>query len=725
MFFGVATAALMLGLAPVSTAQDADPSGDVHTTATLSNGQAVDGAVSPAGDKDWYRLQVETGQLYHITLDGVAGADGQTLDTYLTIYSADGATQLASNDDANGSLNSALDFVPSQSGTVFVEARGFSDDATGRYHLQVTQSTLPPDAVGNDRSTHASIRADAPVNSSLDYNGDVDVFRMSTSRGQMYRLTLVGGDSDGKLHDPMLRIVDRDGNELASNDDSSDGLNSAIDFAPQQSGDVFVEAHSYGDTGTGTYTLAVKTERLPPDPAGGDAHSAASMSIGHPIQADVSYPGDHDWYRVRLNAGQSYRFLLNGSGSSALADPLLKIHDAQGQEIATDDDGGEGLNSYLEFTAPTTATYFVEAAAFDQNATGGYTLTSEQGDIPNNTQTDAVLSADGDTRQGTLAPAGDSDWYKLTLTQGQAFRVAVNGGDAAGALSDPLVILHGPDGAEVARDDDGGPGLNALLEYQAAAAGDYYVEVRGFSDDAAGTYTLTLTAGEIGDTAETADQLTAGDEGRTSVINQDGDSDWFQINLVEGRPYRFNVVGTDPDALADPMLTIYDSNGKPVASDDDGGTGNNAYLNFTSVTGGTYYAAVSSSGDHGTGHYTISATDTDVPGNTSTDEVLDAAAGDDRVSRIEMPDDLDDYRADLEAGVSYTIQLTGQGGDPLSRPSLAVLNESGEHVATSSRASRSHGVVVHFRPTEAGSYYLQASGTGHATGDYKISIRRN
>ncbi len=82
----------------------------------------------------------------------------------------------------------------------------------------------------------------------------------------------------------------------------------------------------------------------------------------------LDYPGDHDWYRVRLEQGQSYRFSLNGGGDHALADPLLRIRDSRGAEVAMDDDGGEGFNSYLEFTAPSTGAYYLDAQAFDQTA---------------------------------------------------------------------------------------------------------------------------------------------------------------------------------------------------------------------------------------------------------------------------------------------------------------------------------------------------------------------
>jgi serralysin len=105
LWFGAAAAALMaFGLTPAS-AQDGDQAGDASTQATLSGN--VDGEISPAGDTDWFRLQVEQGQRYNLALAGIEGADGQALDPMLSVYDAQG-NQLAFNDDANGTLNSAL-----------------------------------------------------------------------------------------------------------------------------------------------------------------------------------------------------------------------------------------------------------------------------------------------------------------------------------------------------------------------------------------------------------------------------------------------------------------------------------------------------------------------------------------------------------------------------------------------------------------------------------------
>ena len=723
LWFGVATAALLLTTWTPASAQDADPAGDASTQARLSVGQAVQGDVSPAGDLDWYRLRVEQGQRYSLTLAGATGADGQALDPMLGIYDAQG-NQLAFNDDANG-LDSALTYTPQASGEVFVEARAFSEEATGGYTLNVTAATAPPDDAGSDVSTRARVNVGRAVTGNIESDGDVDWYRFSARTGQRYHITLAGTEGAATaLGDPVLRVIDRDGNELAANDDS-ESLNSALDFIPRANGEVFVEARGYGDAYAGAYTLNITAERLPNDAAAGDRNTRRQITIGQSVNASLEYPSDTDWYRVRLTGGQSYRFMLASSGETPLGDPLLKLYDANGAELALDDDGGEGLNSYLEFTAATTGAYFVEASAFGGEATGGYTLSSQAGEIPSDASTDASLSAEGDYREGSLAPAGDRDWYKLDLAEGQALRIYANSADRD-PLADPYLVLYGPDGAEMARDDDGGEGLNAYMEYQAAVAGPHYVEVRGFSDDAQGRYAVSITPGEIGQDVNSADYIQPGSEPRLSVIGAPDDIDWFAIELIEGRPYRFNVQGVDDGSgggLADPYLVLYDAQGNEIASDDDGGAGLNSYLSYASSTGGPHFVAVSSFQSGGAGRYVLSVSDTDVPGHVYTDENLDS--GDDgRLSRIDMPGDLDYYRVTLEAGVRYVIDVRGTGDNPLADPFLTVLDAENQSVTSDDDGGDGLDARLRFTPAQPGEYYIQASGLGGSTGSYQISIVR-
>jgi len=738
--FGLSGAAIAQ---PAAAPAAPDQPADATTTAVLTPGAPVSGALSPAGDKDWFKLSVTPGQIYRITLDG-AGDDAAKLgDPLLVLHAADGS-EIARNDDGPNGLNSLLNYAPQAAGTVYVEARGFDDDATGAYTLGVTASTIPPDNAGNDVHTRAVLQPGQDVNGSLEYGGDTDWFRLSVRPGQIYHISLDGVGTDAtKLGDPLLILHAADGSEISRNDDAPapegqngedapQNLNSRLDYIATQRADVFVEARGYGDDATGNYKLRADSAPLPPDDFTNTRNTRGRVAVGGNVHGNIDYGGDVDWFKVSLTGGQTYRFLLNGDGAHALGDPVLRLLGSDGTtELASDDDSGEGLNSYLEFTAPRTGDYFLEAHSFDETASGGYVLSAAAGDIPDNVNTDAVLSADGDDRTGTLSPAGDKDWYKIDLKAGQSIRVALNAG-ASNALADPLLILHGPDGAELARDDDSGDGLNSWLEFTAPSAGSYFLEARGFSDDATGDYDITVTPGEIPGQADGAEALSVGSEGRTSIISPNDDSDWFSVDIVEGRPYRFNVQSTPSsdtahDGLGDPMLTIYDSDGHAVATDNDGGTGKNSYLYFASPTGGTYYAAVSSFNHASSGRYTVSVQDTDVPGNTSTDETLkvDAAgASDARFSRIEIAGDLDMYRVDLVANVHYVITVSGDGDSPLTDPLLTVLNSNGESVATDDDSGPGLDSRLVFTPTTTDTFYIQASGVGGSTGGYKVAITR-
>lgn len=719
LFFGAATAALMMFAASAS-AQQSDPAGDATTTARLDG--AAESELSPEADKDWYRLRVEHGQRYSFTLDGVPNAEGAAVDPMLGIYDAQG-NQLAFNDDANGTLNSALQWSPTESGEVFVEVSAFLDSGTGAYRLAVSSAAAPQDDAGGDANTRARIQPGRAVNGNIEYTGDTDWYRLSTRTGQRYHIALAGAEGEGALGDPLLRVLDGDGNELAFNDDAEGSLNSALEFVPSSNGDVFVEAGGYGGAHAGAYTLIVNAERMPTDNTSGDRNTRGRLAVGGSVDADLGYAQDQDWYRIRLQEGESYRFTLNSSGQSPLGDPLLRLYNAAGEEVAVDDDGGDGLNSYLEFTAPSTGNYFLGAASFADGSTGGYTLAARAGDVPADNTTDASLSADGDYREGVLSPAGDRDWYRINLTEGQGMRVSLTGTQTPDTIGDPMLVLYGADGVEILRDDDGGDGLNSWFEYSAAQAGAYYLEARGFTEDAAGRYAISITAGEIGGSPDMAEYLVPNGEARVSSIGTPDDADWYSVELVEGRPYRFYVDGIDPDALADPLLTLYDSQGNQIAVDDDGGPGVNSYLSFTSPTGGPVFAGVTSYNSSGTGRYQLRVVDTDVPGHAYTDENLDSA-GDDRLGNIEISGDIDAYRVELEAGVRYVIEVNGHGDNPLGDAFLTIADSEGTALTTDDDSGSGMDARLRFTPENSGTFLIQASGLGGSTGWYQVSIMR-
>lgn len=111
---------------------------------------------------------------------------------------------------------------------------------------------------------------------------------------------------------------------------------------------------------------------------GGSVGTAGTLAVGNSVISQIEVSGDQDWYAIELVAGVTYEFTLNGSGGDALSDPFLEIMGSTGSSVASNDDGGVGLNSLLRYTPTRTGTFYVNAHGWiDANggtSTGTYTL---------------------------------------------------------------------------------------------------------------------------------------------------------------------------------------------------------------------------------------------------------------------------------------------------------------------------------------------------------------
>lgn len=726
---GVALAALF-GLGAPALAQDL--SADISTTGRIAAGQTAQGTIEQAGDTDWFQITLRGGQGYRFTLNADGEGETALADPYLRLLNADGR-EIGVNDDSGGTLNSRLDIEAPADGVYYLEAAGFGS-SSGAYVLGAIERDLPTDSVPADASTRSSITVGRPLMGSIDFDGDADWHRVTLQTGSIFRITL-NSSGDTPLPDPYLRLLNADGQEVAANDDF-EGLNSGLDFVPTTTGVYYVEARNLMESGNGTYTINVTRQALPEDAVSSDTRTRGRLAPGGEVRGTLDFPRDTDWYRINLEGGETYRFSLESNGEPALGDPLLRLLNAQGEEVARDDDGGPGLNSALEFIAPARGVYYLEARGFMDDAVGGYVLRARQGDIPGNASTDVSIDAQGDYIEGQLNPAGDRDWYRLELGAGDTVRLRLmNAGMQA--VGDPLMAVYDSSGAEIARDDDSGGDLNSYLEFTAPSGGVFFVEARGFSDEAQGSYALQLQAGEIGDSAEGAESINPQGAPALSEINPADDSDWYVLQAVEGRAYRVFLDAVEGGETAlDPMLRLYDANSTLISEDDDGGAGVNSYLSFVAPESNALFLAVSSYAGSSAGRYALRVVDTETPGNAATEEMLDSN-DDARTNRIDMPGDKDWYAIEVVAGESYRISVDGTGDYPLADPMVAVLaypygfpGHDGEEgasqtpLASDDDSGRGRNALLTYRAAETGSLFVQVTGKRGGVGTYTVAIQR-
>ena len=125
---------------------------------------------------------------------------------------------------------------------------------------------------------------------------------------------------------------------------------------------------------------------------------------------------------------------------------------------------------------------------------------NESGDAAAGTGTTAAMTT-GDYFFGSLSSGTESDWVEVNLTAGQTYTFAVVGvGALDDAANDTYLRLRDASGAQLAENDDGGPGRNSTITFTATTTGTYYVDVgsyvgTGLPVGDEGDYGLSMTLG--------------------------------------------------------------------------------------------------------------------------------------------------------------------------------------------------------------------------------------
>ena len=421
------------------------------------------------------------------------------------------------------------------------------------------------------------------------------------------------------------------------------------------------------------------------EPAGEDFSAGASTSgrvaVGDTATGNIGSNGDGDWFAVELEAGRTYVIDLRGSptGDGTLSDPYLRgIHDSDGNLIArtSNNDGGEGYNSRVTFTATESGTHYIAAGAagvFSGRGTYEVEVT--------------------DTSPPLVAPDPDPE--------------------------DPPVAQE-----QVQQQEQDEPPAETVIppaEPETVQAQD---EAASVSEGSADLPTDVTTTGRV---------VVGGSA--TGNIGSNGDRDWFAVTLEAGKLYRFDLKGwsTGDGTLGDPYLRgIYDANGELIdgTSDDDGGVGRNSRVYFTPDEGATYYVSAGAFlRDVGT--YTLAVNDvTDdyaddyADDSTTTGTVV---VGGSATGNIAPPGDRDWFAVELEAGKTYRFDLEGSrnGGGTLFDPYLrGIYDEDGDRIdaTTDDDGGVGRNSRVYFRPDEGATYYVSAGADRNKTGTYTLTL---
>ena len=150
--------------------------------------------------------------------------------------------------------------------------------------------------------------------------------------------------------------------------------------------------------------------------------------------------------------------------------------------VVTDTDNGAG-NNFLIRAPISPVDYIVEVKGASSSTKGEYVLktTSQTAATPTSPITGEIAG----NATGTLA-ARDVEPHSINVAKAGTLQVKTTG-----IIADTYGTLYGPDGKQIAEDNDSGEGMNFLIT-QAVDPGQHIVTVEGYKPDTTGGYTLVV-----------------------------------------------------------------------------------------------------------------------------------------------------------------------------------------------------------------------------------------
>jgi hypothetical protein len=725
----------------------------IETLGNVAPAGSTTGNIEIGGDVDVLAISLIAGRTYTFDLKGSPSGGGTLTDTYLTLLNASGG-YLSSSFGFGGSNDAKIIFTATTTGTYYLSAAADSNSLTGTYTLAASGGYIDDyrDSYADTIEVLGNVAAGGSTAGKIEIGGDVDVFAVSLIAGRTYTFDLKGSPSGGgTLTDTYLTLLNASGGYLSSSFGFGGSNDAKIIFTATTTGTYYLSAAADSNALTGTYTVAASAGYIDDyrDSYADTIETLGNVTPGGSTIGKIEIGGDVDVFEVSLVEGRTYTFDLKGSpsGGGTLTDTYLTLLNASGGYLSSSFGFGGSNDAKITFTALTSGTYYLSAAADSNSLTGTYTLVASSGfnDDYRDTYADTLEPLGsvlpGGSSTGRIEEAGDDDVFSVSLVAGKTYVFDLKGSPGGGGtLSDTYLMLTNGSGNFLASNSGVGGSTDARIVFTATTAGTYYLTASGETAALTGTYTLAASAGYVDDyrdsynsTVEALGALAVGGSS-TGNLEMGGDVDVFAISLSAGQTYTFKLRGTASGGgtLSDPSLMLSNATGGFLSSNGNAsGSTTDSEIVFTATTSGTYYLSASAATNSLTGTYTLSAAAAPTPDDyrdtyNDTSKALGAlVTGGSSSGVIGSAGDRDVFAVSLTAGQSYTFDLTGSSasGAALANGELRLLDGAGALLRTNDDFNASSARIV-FTAATTGTYYLDArSHTAAGTGGYALSAR--
>jgi hypothetical protein len=438
--------------------------------------------------------------------------------------------------------------------------------------------------------------------------------------------------------------------------------------------------------------------------------TTGKLTVGGSATGVVEINYDTDWFKISLTAGSSYLFYVagNANSSSALSNfgsLELSMYNVQGSLTSYMSPYSSATGAVGQFTAQSSGTYFLSMRSY---YTGDYTIkvvTPAADDYSANIQTTATLT-NGVPVAGVFERIDDVDWFKFHADAGQV--VSFTGGGVLGTESYYNSGVY----------DANGSYQTSLGQapFIAATSGDYYLAVSAGGRIGAYSETMQLIADDYANDSTSSAQLSAGGQ-ISGSIDYYSDVDRFKISLEAGSIYTLTFKPQGNGAGASSLTMYLPSGSYDYSNSGSAASDGSITLRYQATVSGVYGIGVSSTAVQS---YVLSAStgELDDYGNTQA-TAAGLTLGEAVSGKLQGARDIDMFKVDLKAGVTYNFALTSDAPSGYNINSQ-LLDANGQQVANLGYSSTS--TSYSYTPGKDGSYYLSQTSYYSSTGNTAFTL---
>jgi hypothetical protein len=356
-----------------------------------------------------------------------------------------------------------LDATEYDEGTVYVEPDRFEPDSPDDPMI------IPAGEVVMERTIGPPGDEDWYVVETDMYEGKAILTLFTTGEIDTY-MEVYGPD------DPMVL--------LSENDDSFDS-NAEVSVLAESGQRFWVLVRGYDETVGGSYSFHTESASFEGDPNEPDntIEEANQLMVGYePVGSYILPSEDEDWYFIDIVEVPTGNTILSVE-TIGMLDTFLDLYDADGMEMFSNDDGGEGDNARIDMFLESPGRFYVKVTHYDKSDQGEYQIyadfvnaTPDQFE-PDDSRGEAKTISFGESQVKNFTPSDDLDWVTFELFETRTVMITTSGD------VDTFLKLFDRVGNMIAEDDDGGGDYNANIE-RMLQRGQYYVRVHQVEGDA-------------------------------------------------------------------------------------------------------------------------------------------------------------------------------------------------------------------------------------------------